>query len=390
MFVSQDNNNKFYKMNESGDGTFTVLWGRVGTGGQSTKYPISQWDAKLNEKLKKGYTRVAGHSSSLAPTVTARDVKIDDDEVRELVLFLIKSAKQSIAKNYLVSAGEVTQAQVDEAQAVIGELKIEIQKTPLSCGAINTLLEKLYRTIPRKMANTKDFFLTAQIRGNETVEGNAMRLLQAEQSLLDTLQSQVGSSAQQADAIDLESLGLEIDVASKADRDRIAKETDFMVGNQRIFRVVNKSTETSFNKGTKHKLLYHGSKNENWMSVLQKGLLIRPSGVSTTGSMFGDGIYFANKARKSIGYTSLRGSYWASGSANKAYLAIFEVNVGKMWGVLDKQTYQSWMGRLDQKQVTAKGCDTVFAKGGVDLKNDEHIVYEGGRCTIRYLIELTA
>lgn len=34
-------------------------------------------------------------------------------------------------------------------------------------------------------------------------------------------------------------------------------------------------------------------------------------------------LYFATKARKSIGYTSLSGSRWASGSNNVAYLAIF-------------------------------------------------------------------
>jgi len=31
----------------------------------------------------------------------------------------------------------------------------------------------------------------------------------------------------------------------------------------------------------------------------------------------------------------------------------------------------------------------VFAKGGADLRNDEYIVYENNRCTIKYLIELT-
>jgi poly [ADP-ribose] polymerase len=37
--------------------------------------------------------------------------------------------------------------------------------------------------------------------------------------------------------------------------------------------------------------------------------MIRPSGAVYTGSMFGDGIYFADKAAKSIGYSSLSGSY---------------------------------------------------------------------------------
>ena len=56
--------------------------------------------------------------------------------------------------------------------------------------------------------------------------------------------------------------------------------------------------------------------------------MIRPSGAIHTGSMFGDGIYFANKAQKSIGYSSLRGSYWTNGGSNKGYLALFDVHVG--------------------------------------------------------------
>ena len=55
VFVSENNNNKFYHMKRNGN-TFTATWGRVGTAGQCKSYPISQWDKKLQEKLAKGYT----------------------------------------------------------------------------------------------------------------------------------------------------------------------------------------------------------------------------------------------------------------------------------------------------------------------------------------------
>lgn len=110
--------------------------------------------------------------------------------------------------------------------------------------------------------------------------------------------------------------------------------------------------------------------------------------MATTGSMFGNGIYAVNKARKSIGYTSLKGSYWASGSSNTAYLAIFEFATGKEWRILDNEKYSYWMGRIDEQQVKSKGCDSVFARGGVDLRNNEYIIYNSNQCTIRYLIEL--
>jgi poly [ADP-ribose] polymerase len=67
---------------------------------------------------------------------------------------------------------------------------------------------------------------------------------------------------------------------------------------------------------------------------MQTGLLIRPSGAVHTGSMFGDGIYFADKAQKSIGYSSLSGSHWTKGNENRAFLALFDVHVGNQ-----KETY---------------------------------------------------
>jgi poly [ADP-ribose] polymerase len=59
---------------------------------------------------------------------------------------------------------------------------------------------------------------------------------------------------------------------------------------------------------------------------MQTGLLIRPSGAVHTGSMFD--VYFADKAQKSIGYSSLSGSHWTKGNENRAFLALFDVHVG--------------------------------------------------------------
>ena len=230
------------------------------------------------------------------------------------------------------------------------------------------------------MTDTRKYFLQQTYQDAFVTE-----LLQAEQNLLDTLASQTKTKPAK---ITLDTLGLEITPASQKDRDLIAKKTDFKVSTNRIFKVTNKATEQAFKKGRKTKLLYHGTRNCNWMAVLQQGLKIRPQGVQTTGSMFGDAIYFANKARKSIGYTSLRGSYWAGGSESVGYLAVFEVNTGKEWNLLSNQRHKNWMMSIDQKRVNQEGFDTVFAKGGADLLNDEYVIYDESRCTIRYLIEI--
>jgi poly [ADP-ribose] polymerase len=138
-------------------------------------------------------------------------------------------------------------------------------------------------------------------------------------------------------------------------------------------------------KTKERKLFWHGSRNENWFNIIQTGLMIRPSGAVHTGSMFGDGIYFANKAQKSIGYTSLSGSYWARGGSNKAYLALYDVHVGDQKHI---HKHDSSCYSLSKAVLDREGKDSVYAHGGIDLRNDEFIIYDGQQCTIAYIIEI--
>ena len=34
------------------------------------------------------------------------------------------------------------------------------------------------------------------------------------------------------------------------------------------------------------------------------------------------------------------------------------------------------------------GYDSVYAQGGADLRNDEFIIYEAEKCTVKYLVEI--
>jgi len=376
IFVDENNHNKFYTMTDLGNGTFRAEWGRVGAEGQNKDYAITLWRSKLRDKLKKGYTEIAKPARAAAPS----DLSIGDRQVRELVRFLMKAAKNAVEASYQVAAGEVTPGQIAGAQELLDRASRLLKGGRHTRDGLNAILKELYRAIPRRMADTRRHFLD----DGYTV-AFATELLQAEQGLLDTLESQTKGNAQK---LTLDALGLDIAVADQADRDLIAAKTDFAVAGHRIFRVVNKKTEAAFRGGKRTRLLYHGTRNANWLSVLQKGLRIRPSGIQTTGSMFGEAIYFANRARKSLGYTSLKGSHWASGAETVGYLAVFEVDTGREWNLLKKERYAGWMGGIDAARVGREGFDTVFAKAGADLRNDEHVVYDPARCTIRYLIEV--
>jgi len=141
-----------------------------------------------------------------------------------------------------------------------------------------------------------------------------------------------------------------------------------------IFRVANPITRDRFERVPDTRLLFHGSHNQNWLNILSKGLVIRPSAAND--SMFGRGLYFADKAEKSAGYTN----YWR----DKGYMGVFEVNLGNP---LHVHTHYSWCYELP-KDDRMKGYDSVWAYAGKSLRNAEYIVYRDSQATIKYLIEL--
>ena len=62
----------------------------------------------------------------------------------------------------------------------------------------------------------------------------------------------------------------------------------------------DQSDNNVFNELHNHWMLWHGTKNENLMSILLKGLKIKPPNAHETGSLFGKAIYFSDKFSKSL------------------------------------------------------------------------------------------
>jgi poly [ADP-ribose] polymerase len=409
-----DNSNKVYIMEELPDGTIKCEYGRVGKSLTTEFKPSHKWDSVYRQKTgkSKGYTDV---TELLAEVVVdegqPKDNKVEaikDSVVRKLVEELMAYANKSIQRNYKVTQEAVSEQQVSAAQEVLDSIGALI-KIGVDVKHVNDMLLKLYTIIPRKMDNVKNH-LFSEINDKSSLE-RAQRLLDEEQSALDTMSGQVQLIKQQREAAKealesksnkgevggltiLEQMGLTIEV--ETDTETLNLITKLLGPNahqaKKVYKVRNLKTQSRFDKNLqkaevkKKRFYWHGSRNENWFNILQTGLLIRPSGAVHTGSMFGDGIYFADKAQKSIGYTSLRGSYWARGGDNKAFLALFDVHLGKQKEILH---HNSSCYSLSKKVLEKEGYDSVFAKGGADLRNNEYIVYDPSQCTVSHLIEIS-
>lgn len=399
IMVTADNNNKFYEMQENENGTFTATYGRVGSRGTTVEYPMSEWDGKRAEKVRKGYK----DHTALFTKIGMSEGFLDDEDpaVRQLIEELAAKSRQSILDNYHVSANQVTKQQVEKAQALLDSLSGQLLPD-MDLAVFNKGLLALYEVIPRKMKNVRSHLLS-EVPATDAAMEELGKKLATEQATLDVMRSEVEALEQQKaqepgkKTTRLEALGLEIEPVTD---DGLVQQIRKMMGPdhklfKRAYKVSNFRTQAQFDRyvsssqSPKNELFWHGSRNENWLSILKTGLVLRPANAVITGKMFGYGLYFADKFRKSLNYTSLSGSYWASGKENKAWLALYEVHVGNQLVV---RSHESWCYNLTKETLKQKGAkyDSVYAKSGISLVNNEYIVYDQAQCTVRYLVEVGA
>ena len=228
-------------MEDLHNGNFKVSYGRVGGSETVLTYPISQWDKKYNEKLKKGYIDVTEKITAIKKT---GELDISDPDVKDLISFLMKEAKQSIKRDYQISANEVTQEQINEAESILNSIGEDFNNNRITNNFIdiddvNNRLKTLYSIIPRRMSDTRSYFL------NSPNFQYLYELLQSEQSRLDTLRSQVNINQVSSFNITLNDLGFTCELASEVDRDIIRNNTDFRLNNHRVFKISNKTTSAN-------------------------------------------------------------------------------------------------------------------------------------------------
>ena len=400
IMVTPDNNNKVYILEEDGD-VVKIKRGRIDSYLKDEEpKPISDFDKILSSKIKKGYKDV---THLVAEKVTSTGLKVNytdipDSVVKQVIEKLLAYANKVIEDNYSVKSTSVTQVQVDEAQVILNDLSTMIKMNNHTAD-INQKLLDLYHVIPRRMNHIKNYLLQFEKITTDDELQKAQKFFSDEQDTLDSMAGQVMINTATADntvvvenKTILDTLGIKIERVNDGETKMIKKMLNTLSNKlTHAFKVINMKTQKRFDewvensKNKKTELFWHGSRNQNFISILQTGMLIRPSGSIHTGSMFSDGIYMADKAEKSLGYSSLSGSFWSKGTDNTGYMAIFDVHVGNQKHIYK---HDSSCYNITEKNLTEKGFDSAFAHGGADLRNNEFIVYRPERCTIKYLVEL--
>lgn len=395
IMVTTANNNKYYNCFPEGN-QFRVEYGRVDATKTTAYYPMSKWDSQIKSKIKKGYQDVTDLKKDLVEEISSTNPEspykdIENAAVKAIVEKLQNLARETINKNYTVKASAVTQDMVDAAQKIIDSLA----NYSSTVDEFNGNLLKLFAVIPRKMGDVRKYLANKS--------DDFAKIISKEQDLLDVMRGQIyvkpeiepTVTVEKKQQTILEEFSL---VMEEATRDDIALIKTLMNESSDKFRnawrVTNLKTQERFDKFVKDndikdtRLLFHGSRSENFWSIIKTGLVLRPTNAVITGKMFGYGCYYAPKCAKSIGYTSLSGSYWAHGGNNTAYMALFDVAYGTPYDVynFDSKYYNLDYDKLQRFKAGAN-CLHAHADKGM-LRNDEIVVYKEEQMTIKYLIEI--
>jgi len=174
---------------------------------------------------------------------------------------------------------------------------------------------------------------------------------------------------------------------------------DFKLNIREIYEVDRRGESSrDFGNGDNVQLLWHGSRVVNFVSILKTGLKLNPNNVVRTGSMFGNGLYFANSATKSAQYM---------GTSNKepGLILLCEVQLGNSL----KLTHSSHIRKLPAGYHSTHGQGALtpdksshermpngtivpigkLVSSNVDnahLRYDEYIIYDSSQVRLKYLL----
>ena len=362
--------NKIFRM-LSTENRIDVEFGHIGNKLYKKSYPLSVWDEIYQEKIKCGYVDQTG----LLNNNNVVTLKLSQTEsINEVLENLRAISRQMISDNYRGNMVNVSEEAINKSKELLK--KLEITENVYD---FNSILFELFSMIPRKMNNV--------IQNTAKDQDDFYKIIERENDLLRNLQVLKTDSVSPDSPI----------ICRECTSDEITKirsmlDTSSLRKFKRAWSVTNPEIDQKFssymkkNNIKKTRELFHGSRSENWWSILTTKLLLQPSNVVKSGAMFGRGIYFADKADKSMGYTSIRDSRHAAGKSDKGYLAIYEVATGHEY---DVKIWKSSMTDFNESSFIRehKDCNSLHAHAGVNLINDEYIVYNENACRIKYFLE---
>ncbi len=312
----------------------------------------------------------------------------------------LSGSLKSTAENPL---GTLTLTQIETGRKILGEIHKLLTDKPKLKGTIHVdlvdLSNKFFSSIPQTIPHRPK-----PSEGNDALEAwlktivlnDEKRLDDKEElmGLLSDVQGMVGGFATSEVGKKYQEIGCEYTYLDPEDdvRKRVEKAMnenrstrhDWGVDIINVWKVnvkgqVDKHLPTMKDIGNV-KPLFHGSRPANILGICKHGLLLRPPGAIVTGSMFGNGLYFADQSSKSEQY-SFAGGWGTSYGKDTYFMFVADVALGKI------KEYENAQSHL---QKAPSGYHSVLGKKGSYLYHNEFIVYDIKQHILQYLVEFRA
>ena len=202
---------------------------------------------------------------------------------------------------------------------------------------------------------------------------------------------------------------LNLDLSDKSNKDkaivkillnyiRLYKESRRIITN--IFEIKDKNRNELGNDINKRILLFHGTKAENVIGILNKGLLIAPIEAETSGNKYGNGIYLSDSFFKALNYSSGNG---------KIYVLVVDTFLDKAFKISKKNKFND-VKTLKKKKFNCLINDTrihitderIYLVNGSSVPTNiieeeydddydydsEYVIYDPKLVNVKYIIEL--
>lgn len=354
-----------------------------------TPYESYLYWIRYYEKLSKGYvdqSDIVYENASVDTSVkTSVNTLSENPACKDNVELyaLLKGYAHQFVQKTLVSV-KVTRKQIDKSREIWYKLG-----TCVTVESFNKYMSELVAVSPRKRDQLHDNIS----RYFAKTTSDFSKIIDFEESLIYAMEAEIGSRSNKNSAVIMQMFGdTEVYLANNKQKEEVMR----MLGDSalksrvtRIWRIKNKRHEKRFAEYCKQKNIttirkfWHGSKNQNWASIIENGLLLNPN-APITGKMFGQGIYFAPSPMKSYGYTSCYGSCWARGNSPKGFMGIYATAYGNPY-------MATHWGTQIPELMKQNGKDCVHATpANTGLRNDEVIFYDESAIVMNYLVELEA
>lgn len=428
-----EGNNKFYQMElhkgkTSGKFRIFSAYGRTGkTPVKEERIPndeahaISEMAKIQKSKEKKGYKKVDMVSTNHGTDVGNAKILSQDfkkDKVQAAAVSKGPALEPSIAKlveRLYAEAGQGCKSQLNgslqtSASNPLGTLSLtQIQEGKDIILKVNNLLSKkksLIDSIEPEVVELSNAFYSAipqeiplrpkdPTARNEWIRRFALnnsKILDEKNDLLDLLGDVKGMMAGFATddlSVKYNELNCTVELAPtekyKWAKDYLessqSRHHHWRLGVKRVWQIQSKG-QTGYRRTMDSigniQPLFHGSRASNIMGICKKGLLLRPPGAYVTGSMFGNGLYFADQSTKSSQYATARFGGSSSTYDNTYFMFIAEVALGKIMKYQNAQTHLV---------EAPRGYHSVQGEKGSSLIHNEFIIYDIKQNELKYLIE---